>query len=256
MPWKMDGENIVLKDGNPVWVNDGGNEIGVDYPALSAKLTETTKESVARKEKIREMEGKLSTFDGIDDPAKFLSDAKKAMETVKNLDDKKLIDAGEVEKVKAEVTKAMQAKLDEATKRADDAAATLQKEMIGGNFARSKFISEKIAVPSDMVEAVFGRHFVIEDGAVIAKGHDGQKIYSREKPGEVAGFDEALSILVDGYTNKASILKGSDATGGGANPGSGKGGGNAKTMTRAQFEQLDPAAKMNFTVKEGGTVTD
>jgi hypothetical protein len=255
MPWKMNGEHIEMKDGNPIWVSDGGSESAVDYAALSTKLTDTTKESVGRKEKIRDLEAQLSVLDGIDDPKDYLAQAKKAIETVKNLDDKQLVDAGKVDEVKAEVTKAMQAKIDEAVKRSDELTATLQKEMIGGRFARSKFIAEKMAIPGDMVEGFFGKHFDIEDGKVVAKGHDGQTIYSRENPGNVADFDEALSILVDGYPNKASILKGSDASGGGAQPGGNGGGGNVKTMSRSEFEKQDPAAQMKF-VKDGGKVTD
>lgn len=255
MPWKMDGEHIALKDGNPVWENDGGTEIAVDYAALSSKLTDTTKESVKRKETIRELNEKLTVFEGIDDPAKFLADAKKAMDTVKNLDDKKLIDAGEAEKIKAEVTKAMQVKLDEAIKRADDADATLQQEMIGGRFARSKFIADKVAVPADMIQAVFGRHFSIKDGKVVGKGHDGQELYSKDKPGELADFDEALSILVDGYSNKAAILKGSEASGSGTQPGGGGNPHNTKTISRAAFDVMEQSDRAKF-FKDGGKVQE
>jgi len=254
MPWKMDGENIAQEGGNPVWI-EGDREVAVDYSALSSKLTETTRESVKRKERIREMEERLSVLEDIENPAEYLAKARKALETVKNLDDKQLVDAGKVEEVKAEVQKVYEAKLADAAKRADEAEATLQREMIGGRFARSKYIADKVAVPTDMIEAVFGRHFSIEDGKVVAKGHDGQKLYSREKPGETAEFDEALSILVDGYANKAAILKGSTASGGGAAGGSGGGAAGAKTITRAAFENLDPVSQVAF-MRSKGVVTD
>ena len=253
MPWKMDGENIALNDGKPVWIDKDGQEAPFDAEHALSKISSLNSESAARKRELREAQDKLKSFEGIDDPAAAL----KAMKTMTNLDDKKLIDAGEVEKVKAEVTKAMQAKIDEAAKRADEAESTLHKEMIGGRFSRSKFIAEKLAVPVDMVEATFGRHFAIEEGQVIAKGHDGQKIFSREKPGDIASFDEALSILVDGYSNKDSILKGSDASGGGASPGGGSNGSaNVRTISRADFEKLDPTARMSFFKDGTGQVVD
>src|SRR5690606_41187001 len=68
--------------------------------------------------------------------------------------------------------------------------AQLHNELIGGGFARSKFIQDNIAVPIDMIQATFGKNFQIENGKVVAVGADGQKIYSRTRPGEIADFDE------------------------------------------------------------------
>ncbi len=55
----------------------------------------------------------------------------------------------------------------------------LHNELIGGGFARSKFIQENVSVPADMIQAQFGKNFKIEDGKVVAVGADGQKIFSR-----------------------------------------------------------------------------
>jgi len=221
MPWKMDGDKIAMKDGNPVWVNADGSEIAADYGHALGKITELTGESVARKTKLREAEDKLKHLEGIEDPATFLAEARKALDTVKNLDAKKLIDAGEVDKVRAEIQKVYEAKLADAQKAIQEKDTVLVKEMVGGRFARSKFISDKLAIPAALAEAAFGRHFQIKDGKVVAIGHDGREIFSREKPGDMADFEEALSILVDGYPDKAAILKGSSASGGGAGGGSG-----------------------------------
>jgi len=256
MPWeKQDGKIVEDSNGNPVWI-EGDKKIPVDYASLSGKLTDVTRESVGRKEKIRELEGKLSVLDGIEDPEKFFSEARKALDTVKNLDDKKLIDAGEAEKVKAEITKAMQAKIDEAAKGREAAEQALHRELIGGNLARSKFINEKLAIPADLAEAFFGKHFSVKDGKIVPKGHDGAEIYSLENPGQFASFDEALSKLVDGYPNKAVILKGSTASGGGANPGGGAGGAGTRTVSRAEFEKLDPTSQMSFFKDGKGQVVD
>lgn len=254
MPWKMDGEHIAMQDGKPVWIGKDGNEAPFDAEHALNKIGELNGESAARKRELREAQDKLSVLDGIENPAEFMAQASKAMETVANLEAKKLIDAGEVEKVKAEVTKAMQERLDKKDKELADKDATLAKEMIGGRFSRSKFIAEKLNLPVDMVEARFGKAFKIEDGQVVAYDHHGQKIFSREKPGDVAGFDEALSILVDAYPNKDSILKGSAASGGGAQ-GDGGGSQGAKAMSREAFDNLDPAAKVAH-VHDGGVVTE
>jgi len=102
-----------------------------------------------------------------------------------------------------------------------------------------------------MIQAQFGKNFKIEEGKVVAYGADGQKIYSRERPGEVAEFDEALESLVGGYQHKDHILKGGQGTGGGYQGGGGQGG--AKTMSRQQFDALDPTGRAQF-AREGGQI--
>jgi hypothetical protein len=154
---------------------------------------------------------------------------------VANLDAKKLVDAGEIEKVKAEISKAFQQQIDE-TKKASAAQIEeisqkrqqleqqLYAEKVGGAFARSKLIAEKLAIPPDLVEARFGKQFVIEDGKVIGMDMQGNKLYSSSRIGELADFDEALEMLVNQYPYKESILKGTGASGGGANGNAGSGG--------------------------------
>jgi hypothetical protein len=195
--------------------NDGKYRLNVEggfktHDEINGLTTALNKERDARSK----LEKQVKKFDGIEDPTEAL----KAIETMKNLDQKKLIDAGEVEKVKAEVTKAMQSKIDELQNTVQEKDSVLTKELIGGRFARSKFIGEKMAIPHDLVEARFGQNFKIEDGQVVAYDQHGNKVYSQDRPGELADFDEALSALVNQYPYKDSILKGSDAFGGGAPP--------------------------------------
>jgi hypothetical protein len=197
----------VEKDGKYRLNVEGGFKTHEEINGLTTALN---KERDARSK----LEKQVKKFDGIEDPTEAL----KAIETMKNLDQKKLIDAGEVEKVKAEVTKAMQSKIDELQNTVQEKDSVLTKELIGGRFARSKFIGEKMAIPHDLVEARFGQNFKIEDGQVVAYDQHGNKVYSQDRPGELAEFDEALNILVNQYPYKDSILKGSDAFGGGAPP--------------------------------------
>ena len=105
-----------------------------------------------------------------------------------------------------------------------------------------------------MLQNTFGKAFKVEDGKVVAYGDDGSKIYSRARPGELADFDEALETLVERYPHRENILKSSGANGGGAPNNGGKGGGQ-KTLPRAAFDALDPAAKAAH-ARSGGTVTD
>jgi hypothetical protein len=97
------------------------------------------------------------------------------------IDQKKLIDAGAVDQVKAEITKSFQQQLDEANQE-QDAGNQLYDEMIGGRFGGSKFISEKMAIPADMLQARFGQNFKIEDGKVVAYDGPGNKVSSAPSP--------------------------------------------------------------------------
>lgn len=251
MKLKLDANgNVVLQDGKPVYVHDDGKEIAFDAPATVQTISRLNAEAKSHRERAEAAETKLKPLEGITDPVA----AMKALETVKNLDDKKLVDAGEVEKVKLEAIKAVRAEFEPIVKERDSLKSDLYGEKIGGSFARSKVIAEKFAIPADLVQARFGQSFKIEDGKTVAYDASGNRIFSRSRPGEVADFEEALEVLVDNYPYKAQILKGTGASGGGAS-GGGQGGGGKPTLTRAQFDGLDPMAKANA-MKSGTVLTD
>ena len=239
-----------VNNGMPVYVKDG-KETAFDAPGTIATISRLNGEAKGHREAKEAAEKALKSFEGIEDPKAAIE----ALNTVSNLDAKKLIDAGEVEKVKSEITKAFESKIAERDEKIGGLESTLNKELIGGSFARSKFIDEKIAVPVDMVEATFGRHFTLDGQKIVAKDASGNQIYSDANPGEIAGFDEALAKLVESYPHKDSILKGSGGSGTGKKPGEGGGSDAPKTMTRSQFDALsqpDRAAKM----KDGFKVVD
>lgn len=238
----IDGKTYaeVNEQGFPIYVHDDGKEVAHDAAQTVATITRLNSEAKTNRERYEKAESTLQTFAGIDDPAA----AKKALETLKNFDDKKLVDAGEVEKVKAEAIKAVEDKYAPIVQERDSFQAQLHKELIGGGFSRSKFIQDKIAVPADMLQATFGQNFKIEDGKVVAYGVDGQKIFSRSRPGEVAEFDEALETLVGGYQFKDQILKGGQGNGGGF-------GGQGNLNTGLKRSQMDAKAKSEYIQAHG-----
>ena len=119
---------------------------------------------------------------------------------------------------KAEITKNFQQQLDEEKQRSQMLETQLYDSMIGGSFAGSKYIADKIAIPADLLQARFGQAFKVEEGKIVAYDASGNKIYSRAKPGELAQFDEALEFLVENYPQKDYILKASGNNGGGSRP--------------------------------------
>ncbi|WP_092946917.1 DUF6651 domain-containing protein [Roseateles sp. YR242] len=227
MKLKLDDKgNVVVQDGKPVYVKDDGSEVAFDVVGTTNTISRLNAEAKGHRERAEAAEGKLKSFDGIEDPEA----AKKALGTVANLDAKKLIEAGEVEKVKGEIKAAYEKQLADANSETETLRGQLHGHMVGGSFTRSKFVTEKLAIPADLVEARFGKHFNVVDGKVVATDANGNKIYSASNPGELADFDEALTTIVGAYPQKNQILKGSGAAGGGSG---GSGGG--KSQTKGDF---------------------
>ena len=231
MPWKTDENgNLETNEGNPIWVHDDGKEAPFDAGSALRKISELNAEAADRRRKLSAAQERLSAYSDIEDPAAALA----AMQKVQNLQDKKLIDAGEVDALKERLTKELQEKLAAKDGELESLNRSLHKEMIGGRFSRSKFIKENVAIPADMVERYFGQHFTIEDGRVVAKDAKGNVITSHENFGEPAGFDEALETLVNNYSHKDAILKATGSTGSGTKPGTTSTGvAGAKTINRA-----------------------
>lgn len=247
----IEGKTYAEIDGDkPIYLHSDGKEVAFDAPGTVAKIGQLNGEARDHRVRAETAEGKLKAFDGIEDPAA----ARSALATVKNLKDGDLIAAGKVDEIKAAAITAVEEKYKPFVTKAENLERELYGEKIGGAFARSKFISEKAAIPADIVQARFGQNFKIEDGKVVAYDPSGNKIFSRANPGELADFEEGLETLISAYPYKDQILKGTGGSGGGARPGQG-GTNGSKEIARTAFEALPPADRMAH-VKAGGTVLD
>jgi hypothetical protein len=212
-----DNGQITLYEGKPVYVYDDGKEIPFDAPQAFGKIKELGEEAKNWRLKYEDASKNLTSFEGIN-PDK----AREALEALSKIDQKKLIDAGEVDKVKLEITKAMeqkQAELHKYNEQLQDVIRqkdnVINQEIIGGSFLRSKFITDRLNIPPDIVQYRFGPHFAVKEGKPVAKDQHGNEIYSKQRPGELADFEEAIEIIINNYPHKDSILKGSGASGSG-----------------------------------------
>jgi len=236
MKLKLDENgHVVVVEGKPVYVHDDGKEIEFDGKQAFEKIAQQGRDIQNYKTRFEATVAELKGFEGIDATA-----AKDALDKVSKLDQKKLIDAGEVDKVRNEVQKVYETRLSESEAKRQKAEQALTNEMIGGNFARSKFRTDKMAenIPIDMVQATFGGKFSIEDGKVVATDSHGNKIYSRANAGELATFDEALEALVESHPSRDSLLKGNGSQGSGAQRGNPNKGG-------PDLSKLPPVERMN-----------
>ena len=139
MKLKLDANgNVVVSDGKPVFIADDGKEIAFDVVGTQATISRLNGEAKSHRERAEAAEKSLKSFEGIADPVAAI----KALDTVSNLDAKKLIDAGEVEKVKGEITKAFEAKLTEATTKAQTLEPNTEVPFIGTIQRKGRTLSE------------------------------------------------------------------------------------------------------------------
>lgn len=240
--WKLDADGkIEMKDGNPVYINTNGDEMTVGGDTISS----LNKEAKNHREAKEAAEAKLKSFEGLDPET-----AREAIETVKKVDAKALIDAGEVDKVKEEMKSQFTEQLTEKDNTISELKGEKNTMMIDKVFDSSQFIKENIAIPHDMFQDSFRKHFKVEDGQVKAYGKDGNQLMSKEKSGEYASPDEALKLLVESHSQKDMILKADDNKGSGGSGSGGMRGGN-RTVRRADFEKLSPAEQADIAAKAG-----
>jgi hypothetical protein len=232
--WKTDADGkFETKDGNPIWITAAG----VEQTVAGDTITRLNGEAMGHRQRAETAEAKVKEFTDAG-----VTDAKAAAEaiaTVGKLKDKTLIDAGKVDEVRAEVAKSYETKLADATKRGDTYESKLHGVLVASAFGGSKFITEKLTIPSDIAQATFGNRFKIENDRVVAMKADGSgPLYSTQRAGEVATFDEAMEIIVNEYPNKNAVLKGANNSGSGNDGKGGVGPGGKRVMKRAEFDAL------------------
>lgn len=258
---EVDGKTYALvEDGMPVYEIDG-KDTPYDVVAAASKVTQLNGEAMGHRKAKEAAEEKLKAFEGIEDPKA----AKAALDKIKALGDKELLDAGKVEEIKAAAVKAVEDAKTAAIEAKDNEIKTITGErdtyksqlddaLIGGSFSASKFVSEKTVLPPDFMRSHFGKNFRVDKGKILAFEDDGTTpIYSSSKPGELADFEDAISKLVSKHPQKEMILKGTGNNGSGSQHGQSGGGG--KTITRSEFDRLSPVDK-SLKMKDGFKVVD
>jgi hypothetical protein len=209
-----DNGNAVVQDGKPVYVNDDGTETAVDVAATIGAVKARNTENKTLRERAEAAEAKVAAFGDLDAEA-----ARKALEVVGKLDQKKLIEAGQMDQAIAAALKPVQDKLASTEATLTEARAKFRDAQIGAAFAGSKFLGETVMTPG-MARAYFGSHFEVDENGVISAKHpDGQTIYGSD--GKPASFDDALKSIVGSHPDKAVLLKATNASGSGAPAGGG-----------------------------------
>lgn len=238
--WKRDADGkIVEKDGNPVYLDSKGAEMTVGSDTISNLNKESQKFRTERDE----AEKKLKAFDGLDPKV-----AKDAIAKLKDIDLSKLVDAGKLDEVKRQITDEFTKQLTEKDGALTAARGEIDNMKINGVFANSEFVRDSIAVPRDMFEASFRNNFKVENGKVTAYDKAGNRIMSKQKVGEFAEPEEALTLLVDQHAQKDIILKANTGSGSGNNGAGGQRPG-SRIVRRSEMEKMLPTQQAEISAK-------
>ena len=147
---KMEDGKPVLKDGKPVYIQPDGSEFVADVPKLYGQVASLRNEAADHRKAKKEAETKLEAFKDVD-PEKY----QEAIEALEKIDQKKLIDAGEVDRVKADVSKGFETKIAELERNRDEQVGKYktryERLAMSNAFNRSKFIQEKIGIQGNVL---------------------------------------------------------------------------------------------------------
>jgi hypothetical protein len=266
MPFKFNADGTIAIDAEkklPIFINAEGAEAPFDADGTVATISRLNGEAKAHRIAKETAEAALKPFKdaGIEDPVA----AAEAVRLAKNLKEGDLVTAGKVQEIKdaaaasakqavADATRAAEAREKALAEQNAKLTQDLNNHIVGGSFAGSKFIADKLAIPADIAQKVFGDRFKVEDGKLVPLDAGGNPIFSATNHGNHADFEEAIAVMVNQYANKDMILKGSGASGGGASH-SKSGAGGDKQVTRKQFESMSPTDRA-AAMKAGTTVVD
>lgn len=251
------GNAAVTDEGKIIYLDDENNnqELPLDPAAMYSKISALGKENQNHRTANKDLKTKLTVLDGIDDLAEYRKKADAALDQVANFNEEDWLKADKVDKLKSEITDAYEDKLkakDTAISdlQADHAGVISKKDshinrlMISNRFAVSPhFVAigdrkAKTTLPPDIGEAQFGKHFKVEekgDDLVLRAYMGDEMILSKLNPGEPAGFEEALTIIIDGYPGKNNIIPASPS-GSGGKGGSGQGAGDHDELAQLQAQ--------------------
>lgn len=260
---KLDPETqqAVIQDGKPVYIltdGDKSEDFVADVPSMYLNTLKLKGESKQHRDRLKTTTDELTTFktlfDGVEDIAEYKTNADRALETIKNLDDKKLIDAGKVDEVKAELKaahdknlaaaqKKFEKQLEDMTGQLGSKDGLIRKLTIGQRFATDPHFSgaePKTNVQPVMAESYWGHLFKVDekkttpDGKPLVIGHHpvtGDEILSTrpDTVGEIADFSEAISVIIENSPLRDAIMN-SGPPGSGATGGAGGGGGGSDEL--------------------------
>lgn len=231
--WKkaVDGSISTDSEGNPVWVAGDGKEQTIAPGYINRLNTE----AATYRTQAREAQQRLEAFGDLDPVV-----AKTAVTKLKDVDFDALINKGELETVKSQMREQSEAAISEMTQKLTAAQQRVNDLTLTNAFRSSTFLNERVALPGDVVQAMFRDRFKVEDGKPVPTNERGEPLIN--KHGNVASVDEAFEVYINARTDKDVWLK-APAVGGSGSQGGGGGRGGGNIIKRADYDAASDGDK-------------
>jgi len=230
--WKTDKDGkIEMKDGNPVYIKSDGSEAVVE----GGTIGRLNKEAQTHRERADAAEKNLKKFDGID-PEKARENETK----LKDVDLSKMVDAGELDRVKADISKTYEEKIAAKDGEIQTLRGSNDKMVLQNAITGSKYVSENVILPADMALDTLAKNFKVEDGKIVPYDLAGNPIGSKVRIGETADVDEAMKIILESHPHKETLLR-ADGHSGSGNGGAGGNRGGGAYLKRADYDKMNPS---------------
>lgn len=201
---------------------------GGEEKKISDKEAELLKEVMKKKDENKTLKDRLAKFDGIDpdDVRKMLEERAENERKTREAEQKTAEERGDFERVKTMMAEEHKRELDaekEKTKKNKDdlteANRVINELTVGAAFSASSFIGSDLVLTPAKTRQIFGHHFELEDGAVVAydkpRGKS-ERTKLVDGQGHALGFEEALRRLVDADPDRDSLMKSKLAAGAGS----------------------------------------
>ena len=190
----------------------------------------------------------LKAFEGIDPEA-----ARKAMEQAKEAERKKLESKGEYERIVAQINEDHAAAIEAVKKQTGDKDAeieslksTINKLTIGNSFGNSTFITAQTVLTPSKAEKLYGEHFDIEDGTLVAYDKPrgaSERTRLVNTDGKPLPFEKAIEKIVASDPDFETIKKSKMKPGANSDPVDGKPKGKETEVTGVERIRASLAAK-------------
>lgn len=201
-----------------------------DVSGLKNKIAELLKDTKNKGDLLKQ-------FEGLDAEA-----AKKALEEMASIEEKKLAAKGEYETLLTKHKTEFETKLAEATKSRDTTLANLKREKLTNFLVKNGVIAERAKYALADIESLVD----------LAEGDNGFELKVKDGTGDAKELDGVISNL---KTGSAFLFAASGASGSGASGSDASGSGAGKSMSRAEFDALPPSEQSSFSIG-GGQLSD
>lgn len=185
----------------------------------SDEVAKLLKESMSRKEKIKDLQTKLdeatrklSEVGDLD-----LEEVRGLLKERKEAEQRELEAKGQWDQLKKQLldqhqktVSDLQKQIQEANQKAAGAQGVIEELTVGQSFSNSKFIGEEMTLTPAKARIVYGAHFEVEEGKVVAYNKPrgaADRAQLIDGQGEPLGFDEAIKALVEQDPDRDHLIR-------------------------------------------------